>query len=64
LPKTWDVKFYFKLPRCFKIDTPIGAYNPDWAVVFEADRRIYLVAETKGTEIVLRVIGAIRPRTV
>ena len=45
-----DVKFYFKLPRWFKIDTPIGGYNPDWALVFEGDRRVYFVAETKGTE--------------
>jgi type III restriction enzyme len=44
-----DVKFYFKLPWWFKIDTPIGGYNPDWAVVFEGDKRIYFVVETKGT---------------
>lgn len=44
-----DVKFYFKLPFWFKIETPIGTYNPDWAIVFENDRRIYFVAETKGT---------------
>ncbi len=44
-----QVKFYFKLPGGFKIPTPIGTYNPDWAVVFEDDRRIYFVAETKDT---------------
>lgn len=44
-----QVKFYFKLPGWFKIPTPIGNYNPDWAVVFEDDRRIYFVAETKDT---------------
>lgn len=44
-----QVKFYFKLPEWFKIPTPIGNYNPDWAVVFEDDRRIYFVAETKDT---------------
>ncbi|MEZ4527923.1 MAG: DEAD/DEAH box helicase family protein [Desulfobacterales bacterium] len=44
-----QVKFYFKLPNWFKIPTPIGSYNPDWAVVFEDDRRIYFVAETKDT---------------
>lgn len=43
------VKFYFKLPGWFKIPTPIGNYNPDWAVVFEDDKRIYFVAETKDT---------------
>lgn len=44
-----QVKFYFKLPGWFKIPTPIGNYNPDWAVVFEDDKRIYFVAETKDT---------------
>ena len=43
------MKFYFKLPDWFKIPTPIGNYNPDWAVVFEDDKRIYFVAETKDT---------------
>jgi len=43
-----DVKFYFKLPFWFKIETPIGTYNHDWAVVFENDKRIYFVAETKS----------------
>ncbi|GAH59099.1 unnamed protein product, partial [marine sediment metagenome] len=43
-----DVKFYFKLPFWFKIETPIGTYNPDWAIVFENDKRIYFVAETKS----------------
>ena len=44
-----QVKFYFKLPNWFKIPTPIGNYNPDWAVVFENDKKIYFVAETKDT---------------
>ncbi|MBD3360367.1 DEAD/DEAH box helicase [Candidatus Peregrinibacteria bacterium] len=43
-----DVKFYIKLPWWFKIDTPIGGYNPDWAIVFENDKRVYFVAETKS----------------
>ena len=41
------VRFFFKLPGAFKIDTPLGCYNPDWAVVFEGDTRVYFVAETK-----------------
>ena len=45
-----DVKFYIKLPGWFKIDTPVGKYNPDWAVAFGGDRRIYFVAETKGSD--------------
>jgi len=44
-----QVKFYFKLPNWFKIPTPIGNYNPDWALVFEGDTKIYFVAETKDT---------------
>ena len=44
-----QVEFYFKLPGWFKIPTPIGDYNPDWAVVFEDDRKIYFVVETKDT---------------
>ena len=44
-----QVKFYFKLPDWFKIPTPIGNYNPDWAVVFEDDKKVYFVAETKDT---------------
>ncbi len=44
-----DIKFYFKLPWWFLIDTPIGKYNPDWALVYENDKKVYFVAETKGT---------------
>ena len=44
-----QIKFFFKLPRGFKIPTPLGHYTPDWAVIFEHDRRVYFVAETKGT---------------
>lgn len=44
-----QIKYYFKLPDWFKIPTPIGHYNPDWAVVFEDDKKVYFVAETKDT---------------
>lgn len=44
-----DIDFYFKLPFWFKIKTPIGDYNPDWALIFKNDKRIYFVAETKST---------------
>lgn len=43
------IEFYFKLPSWFTIPTPIGTYNPDWAVVFKDDKKIYFVAETKNT---------------
>lgn len=56
-----QVKFYFKLPNWFKIPTPIGNYNPDWAVVFEDDRRIYFVAETKDTGTPTVEISKLRP---
>lgn len=53
-----DVKLYLKLPNWFTVDTPIGTYNPDWAIVFEprdehgkptGEQMLYLVRETKGT---------------
>ena len=43
-----DIEFYFKLPYWFKINTPIGTYNPDWAVIFKGEKKIYFVAETKS----------------
>ncbi len=45
------VKVYAKLPSWFRVPTPLGAYNPDWAVLIENDdhERLYFVAETKGT---------------
>src|SRR4030042_636214 len=44
-----DIKFYLKLPGWFFIDTPIGRYHPDWALVYENDKKVYFVVETKGT---------------
>lgn len=46
-----DVKMFFKLPSRFKVDTPIGTYNPDWAVYVEIDgmKKMYFVLETKGS---------------
>lgn len=46
-----DVRFFFKLPDRFKIDTPFGTYNPDWAVLLNeyGTDKLYLVVETKGT---------------
>lgn len=46
------VEVYTKLPRGFYINTPVGKYNPDWAVVFHENevKHIYFVAETKGSE--------------
>lgn len=46
-----DIKMFMKLPARFKIDTPVGPYNPDWAIVKHEDGedRIYMVRETKST---------------
>ena len=53
-----EVKLYVKLPAFFKVPTPIGSYNPDWAIVVErknifeestGEPILYLVRETKGT---------------
>ncbi len=43
------VKFFCKLPRWFKVATPLGDYNPDWAVVVDDTQKLYLVRETKST---------------
>jgi len=46
-----EIVVYAKLPRGFLIPTPVGDYNPDWAISFKAGsvKYIYFVAETKGT---------------
>lgn len=46
-----DVEVYTKLPRGFYINTPLGHYNPDWAVVFREGsvKHVYFIAETKGS---------------
>jgi len=43
-----DIEFYFKLPFWFKIKTPIGNYNPDWALIKKNEKTVYFVAETKS----------------
>lgn len=51
LEKNEAVKVYAKLPGWFKVPTPLGSYNPDWAVLVEKDgaERLYLVVETKSS---------------
>jgi len=48
-----DVKMFFKIPGRFKIETPIGTYNPDWAVYLEknGEQKLYFVLETKGSDL-------------
>ncbi len=50
------VKVFAKLPKAFKITTPLGTYNPDWAVVREDEDelKVYLVTESKGSDNNLR----------
>ncbi|MCO5215503.1 MAG: hypothetical protein M9950_05030, partial [Thermomicrobiales bacterium] len=46
-----DIKLFMKLPAKFQIDTPVGPYNPDWAIIKQEDGedRIYMIRETKST---------------
>ncbi len=51
LEKNEKVKVYAKLPGWFKVPTPLGSYNPDWAVLVEVDgqEKLYFVVETKSS---------------
>ncbi|MEZ9927052.1 type III restriction-modification system endonuclease [Vibrio breoganii] len=53
LEESMDVKLYAKLPAWFKIDTPLGGYNPDWAVLIDKEDgmgdQLYFVVETKSS---------------
>lgn len=49
LDSNQNVRLFIKLPSWFKIDTPIGPYNPDWAFVTDRDEKLYFVRETKST---------------
>lgn len=51
---------YAKLPSGFKIPTPVGTYNPDWAIVFDTQKAkyVYFIAETKGSMSTMQLKGA------
>ncbi len=51
LDASTEVAVYAKLPKSFFIPTPIGNYNPDWAISFQAGqvKHVYFIAETKGS---------------
>ncbi|MFM9104925.1 MAG: restriction endonuclease subunit R, partial [Cyanobium sp.] len=51
LEKNEAIKVYSKLPAWFKVPTPLGPYNPDWAVLVAKPEgeRLYLVVETKSS---------------
>ena len=50
LDRREDIKLFVKLPGWFRVETPIGEYNPDWAILKHDDKVLYLVRETKGTK--------------
>jgi type III restriction enzyme len=50
-----DIRLFVKLPDWFKVETPVGSYNPDWAIVKHQDETIYLVRETKSTKDFLKL---------
>jgi type III restriction enzyme len=50
-----DIKLFVKLPRWSEIDTPVGKYNPDWAILKEDGGPLYLVRETKSTRDFLKL---------
>ncbi len=50
-----DIKLFVKLPNWFLVDTPIGKYNPDWAILKHDGLALYLVRETKGTRDYLKL---------
>ena len=58
--ETGEVTVYAKLPNGFKIPTPVGNYNPDWAIVFDNEdfKYVYFIAETKGSMDTMQLRGA------
>lgn len=50
-----DIRLFVKLPGWFEIDTPVGKYNPDWAILKHNGQALYLVRETKGTKDFLKL---------
>ncbi|WP_431107206.1 type III restriction-modification system endonuclease [Winogradskyella poriferorum] len=58
--KSDNISVYAKLPNWFKIDTPLGTYNPDWAILWKDgnDEKLYFVVESKGSNL----FGDLRPK--
>ncbi|MGN1201241.1 MAG: type III restriction-modification system endonuclease [Candidatus Caccovivens sp.] len=65
LEKAEEVCVYAKLPKGFKIPTPVGDYAPDWAIAFKEGsvKHIYFVAETKGSMDSLELRGIEKAKT-
>jgi type III restriction enzyme len=49
LEKKDYIKLFVKLPAWFSIKTPVGEYNPDWAIVKDGEDKVYFIRETKST---------------
>ncbi len=50
-----DIRLFVKLPDWFRVQTPVGEYNPDWAIVKHDGEAVYLVRETKSTRDFLKL---------
>jgi len=50
-----DIRLFVKLPDWFRVQTPVGEYNPDWAIVKHDGEAVYLIRETKGTRDFLKL---------
>jgi restriction endonuclease len=50
-----DIRLFVKLPGWFEVETPVGKYNPDWAILKHDRQALYLVRETKGTRDFLKL---------
>ena len=53
-----DIKLFVKLPSWFLIETPVGDYIPDWAIVKHDDATVHFVRETKSTKDFLKLRSA------
>jgi len=45
-----NIKYFIKLPGWFKVPTPVGSYNPDWAILKQNGEIVYMIRETKSTK--------------
>lgn len=59
-----NIKYFIKLPAWFKVPTPVGQYNPDWAILKKNGKLIYMIRETKGTKDALGLRGLEKAKTI
>lgn len=48
--KSSNIQYYFKIPKTFKINTPVGNYSPDWAFIKVGEEKMKFIIETKSTD--------------